>query len=933
MKNNGFCRLIILILIINLLIPSQGATQLPCLGVTTSCSGSTDPAVWATYKCIQGPANFSDLASPAQSLLLPQSQAATTAQRIIVKGIIKVNFSTSTGGYTFAPGSELIFADEFSGIEVNEACKLTLDNTILKGCEKLWRSVYAKTGATLVAKNGCSFTDGRDAIFAAHNSIISITDCYFQNNHTSILLGTPLPLGQKAPIHYTVGGGIWGNVIIGGDLKYPLVFKKSIRGITLLSVSNIQIGKAGQVQNDISNMNEFINHLDLHPALAGLHADNSDVTIVNSHFSNNGFDLFANPFNERGRDASISAENKSQITLIGLGMGSEIIEDSHVGLYLTNSNGDVSQAKFLDNEYDIVHEARSEMKSAGSLKINNCKFDGFNRYGVWLKSSGIIPLATFEVKNSIFNDTRTIPRSRVMLHVQPGAQTNADNYKIIDNKFYYRARPGLENIVGICISLFNLNKGLAASNEFYDEGMIAPNRLFYGATMDGCIGFHWDNNNFFGSGSGIGIDLVDPSPIFDPEIGIISSNSPFCKYTCNHLSSLQVGMQFFENCETSTLTNNSFNGHLDFAVHLALEEMTDLLPTIGRQIRLNNTWNNGGALFDYPGYNPFDGQHQFDVRRSMFIIHESNENSAFWPNPREVDIIDDAIDDIWFKHLPPVSPAFNYPCELPTYPPYDPNEPVDGLGMAIINGTFQPWRGFEADTWETSFYLYKRITENPGMITPGSTVEGWYASQYNGNLGKLSRVFEGFVSLSGQSPSATGSQLLTNLNAVSTTTVYEQNLKTWLGIALEQYINNTETLSSQQMADLTEIANQCRAEGGLGVVFARLALGQRSTRLGDCPETEERSENTGRDVQASDLAFESRVSPNPTSGAFRVQVNQDLQEGQIRLLDTKGQLVRNWKFSGTQFTINPESVMSGVYLLEISNQGQVLSREKLIFVR
>ena len=82
------------LLTLNFFIVSQGYTQLPCLGVTNECSGATDPA---SFKCIQGPANFSDLASPGQQLLLPPAQAATTAQRIVVKGVIKVNFSTALG--------------------------------------------------------------------------------------------------------------------------------------------------------------------------------------------------------------------------------------------------------------------------------------------------------------------------------------------------------------------------------------------------------------------------------------------------------------------------------------------------------------------------------------------------------------------------------------------------------------------------------------------------------------------------------------------------------------------------------------------------------------------------------------------------------------------------------------------------------------------
>jgi hypothetical protein len=63
-------------------------------------------------------------------------------------------------------------------------------------------------------------------------------------------------------------------------------------------------------------------------------------------------------------------------------------------------------------------------------------------------------------------------------------------------------------------------------------------------------------------------------------------------------------MDFFENSDGSTLGYNNFNGHLDYAVHLAQEDLTGILPVIGRQDRRSNTWSTSGALFDYPGYNP-----------------------------------------------------------------------------------------------------------------------------------------------------------------------------------------------------------------------------------------------------------------------------------------------------------------------------------------
>jgi hypothetical protein len=95
---------------------------------------------------------------------------------------------------------------------------------------------------------------------------------------------------------------------------------------------------------------------------------------------------------------------------------------------------------------------------------------------------------------------------------------------------------------------------------------------------------------------------------------------------------------------------------------------------------------------------PDNAQHKNNVQRSLFSIQAINENSAFWANPREVDIIDDAIDHIWFQYKPflPSEPYPIYPCELPTYPPYDPG-PLDNMDVTIINGTFQPWRGYVAE--------------------------------------------------------------------------------------------------------------------------------------------------------------------------------------------------------------------------------------------
>jgi hypothetical protein len=106
-----------------------------------------------------------------------------------------------------------------------------------------------------------------------------------------------------------------------------------------------------------------------------------------------------------------------------------------------------------------------------------------------------------------------------------------------------------------------------------------------------------------------------------------------------------------------------------------------------------------------------------------------------------------------------------------------------------------------------------------------------------------------------------------------------------------------------------------------------LALGQPSARPGDCPAVEERG------LQNSELVFASHVFPNPANGAFNVQLNREIQEGMVRLLDAKGQSVGSWNFAGMHTTINPANDLQGVFLLEVSNQGQILCRNKIVLIR
>lgn len=907
---------VMLTLLFSLLSFTSISAQLPCLGVGMECNLTTDLALWPTYKCIDGNANFSDLVN--QTLLLPPAQAAVTPQRLVVKGTLKNDYSTALGGYIFAPGSDIIFVNESSGIEVNTNCKLTLDNTTLRGCQTMWKRILVLQGATFIAQNNCTFSDGITAVSALQNSTISITDCTFKNNLTSINLGVVLLGNQVAPINYASGGGIWGNTIIGGPLKFPFSPGRSIHGIKITNISSIQIGNESQLKNSISKINANFGEEE---TLAGLFASNSVVTLVNSFFTNNGH----NTFSTHPRHASISIQNNSRITFVGLGMENSTIQDSHVGVYLTNSSGDFSHAKLLQNEYDIVYGAGSSMKNPKSLKINNCRFQTFNKSSIYLTSSGGLPLpfSNLEIKSCEFYEDKELIGTREILNFEPSSLTNAKNYLIADNKFYFRPRNTPAPITTICISARNLSYGSITGNEFYNESGDDSKRNFTAVLITGCQRLGISGNSIYGSGSSA---TINPIPELDPEIGIRVTDSPLGKYLCNNLSNLQIGMQFSNKCVNSTIRDNKFNSSPHYALHM-YQFSTSTLVEIGKQEWKRNQWINAPVLFEYPGFDPNDLTQVNDVRKSEFIIHNSDATSIDWASPIEIDFVDDMA-NAWFRYRPYTGLEPKTCEELPD-PPSD-FESIDSLDISIFNNNFIPWRAYAADTWEHSFYLYKRITEHPELITDFNPGVAWYNTQHNGNIGKLSRVLDGFLSLYVDTLNTTGNQLLADLNTISVTTTHEQNLKTWLRIVLEQYIGDAEYFTAQQMADLTAIADQCRTEGGFGVVFARLSLGQSSARANECPDIDNRNSKNDKEKLSDPVSIECNIAPNPIYGDFNINFNKGIREGQIRLIDIQGRIAGSWIFSGSQYKINSESLNSGVYLLEISSQGHILAQKKVV---
>jgi hypothetical protein len=72
------------------------------------------------------------------------------------------------------------------------------------------------------------------------------------------------------------------------------------------------------------------------------------------------------------------------------------------------------------------------------------------------------------------------------------------------------------------------------------------------------------------------------------------------------------------------------------------------------------------------------------------------------------------------------------------------------------------------------------------------------------------------------------------------------------------------------------------------------------------------------------LNFNISVSPNPNEGSFFIQLNQNVSNAEINLTDLNGKVVRVYQLSGDSIQISDSNLEKGVYLLNVSIQGNRL---------
>lgn len=89
------------------------------------------------------------------------------------------------------------------------------------------------------------------------------------------------------------------------------------------------------------------------------------------------------------------------------------------------------------------------------------------------------------------------------------------------------------------------------------------------------------------------------------------------------------------------------------------------------------------------------------------------------------------------------------------------------------------------------------------------------------------------------------------------------------------------------------------------------------------------AETTTFEVQSGAIVFD--VFPNPSNGAFQVQLTEPAENANAQLINLLGERVDAFTFSGSSYNYSPaEDLAPGVYLLQITNNGVVNSQRIVI---
>lgn len=883
-----------------------------------------DCSVYPNYKCIVS-GTLQDLIASGD--LLDYTEAQTEPQFIVVESDINFYDPNNTQPYKFAPGSA-IFMLAGSGLAIRK--EVVFSGTSLFGCTERWNGITVFNGGTLRMVEGSNIANTCLAIELKPYSKAEIVSATFANNRVCI---------EATGEVQTIGAGIAHNTFDRGGFQFNCSATLE-RGIILRNVPQITIGNI----SGGGTPNKFIGYN------GGITAENTNLDVFNSTFENNsnGTGVVL-----EGTGGTYSAN----ITGLGNTVSDlALIKNLGNGISAQNYNLTVRNAYF--NGINLYHIKMVDSHLPTRLVVSNNRFDQFQSHAIFVSGSTLqntliaenefrddnsdelektcirwtntqlaSPAAIGNIRqNHFYDDPKTSPDPLFLQFTSIGIYVNgASQLRINDNSLYQAYNSDIDH------RYFGIQLNNAAENELIDNVVIGN----YGP-------------------------LTTTNPGFSYR-GIQLRESPRCFLSCNQSQSLNEGIAFHgPACDKTNFLQNIMSDNLT-GLYLAPGTI------IGRQKDRENKWYGdlpagGVAEANFDG---MPGPLMLSVSR--FFINSTNPGSSFWATPRipaggwfdfsdnEVGLLYTCLQEA--EPYPPKSEAEGmligggfenykgYPASgwelalsafgtLDEHPELRPeNSPEASFYNTHLSGNVgklsrarASWdiitrfsasleANWATNAAETDQKLEEIQAENLAMEQAGTAAEQAQIVQtLEGLKTELETLLQTNQSLSAQYESDIADRandLATDLATINASEVWESNLKTVLELSVAKLISGNGEWTSSQFTSLESIANQCRYEGGIGVVLARSAIDKFDfDDEAMCPGWVEERTNQS-------IVLNAKISPNPANTQCRIFFEQAVN-GTLYVRNMQGQTVQSLTLSErSALILNTEKWPAGLYTVSV----------------
>ncbi len=841
----------------------------------------------------------------------------TISEPFSVNGTWVINDDLTLDGCDISLGPD-------AAIMVTSGNTLTLTGgTHLQACDEMWLTVWVGSGADITVEDGSIIEDAYIGVWLHPNADFTVLDSYFNRNYVGIVtyhrsLGSAgvERIEDNMFLCQTVDNPASNNPSpTYSTLNAPFTGKDGYCGVLMINDDSQTIGK--------TNAGNHFEHLNY-----GIKVwEGGELSSINNTFRNMVYDA-----------------------AIDWSTGSGILMSKGDGLSVTGVN------TFEDSRFGIsVHGVSGDVDISGTSGIGNKnEFDNLHR-GIFINSQNEqIPHKDIDIA---YNNMSNVELG-IINFSSPNVTIMVEE-NIID---------GAPNANEVSVGIATLEAvALENTDITIRENVISDvSHGVWVGTMDENMMVHDNTITVFETTTqpafGIIAQDVQNAVIASNQISGTNSNGD------DHRNGLQVNMGILDiiGCNTTEDIGNGlhFGGAMAPSWILKNHMEDNIIGLLLNNGVIGNIGlpdvGSGASSWDNTWHGTFADSHTFsqdaNANANGYKIYYLNGETTPPYNPSISS--SDASTVGWEFHDDEADSGNDVsnivcPPDVGTQFSVTGNEKSAAILTALEDTSTS--RAFYAQVkWSNDLNIYLELLLDSTLRVSETEITSFYDSCHTGNIGKLVRAAQGYVSRKDTT------EYLDTLKNISSSVVPEDVWRDVLVIGYERLLDTnavTDNLAvglndlfervfpdssfavaatkhadftAIQLSTLETIAAQCPYEYGIGVYLARLLLTEEDTVLytaiNDCEKGPQsigaRYANDEELKETVDDVSEFNLYPNPNTGEFNIQLSlEEDEEAMVRFWSINGQLVFSLPLTSGNNSLRLD-VANGLYLYRVTVNGQ-----------